>query len=130
MDSDHQSVEPLLWGETTFVRGLRKIVAVFDPLQEACDSDLYKLIQVAGRDCQKLNAFQQGIALVLCFLEYPLVEPHPGLVAAEKESLDRFFGSLFRAGRVSGSSLGGCHRGLKDYLTCVNPMYEEARNSG
>ncbi len=61
MDPDHQSVQPLLRGQAAFVGRLREIVTVFDSLQETGDSDLYKLVQVAGRDCQKLDPFQQRV---------------------------------------------------------------------
>ena len=74
--------------------------AVFDPLQDAGDADFDKLIEVAARDGEELDALEKGVGVVLRFLEDASVEAHPAFVATEEAE------RRFRLRGPLGSSFG------------------------
>jgi hypothetical protein len=59
-------------------------IAVFNPLQDAGDANLDELVQIAGRDGQKLHPLEERIGLVLGLLQHAAIEAEPRLVPAEK----------------------------------------------
>ena len=67
--------------------GIQLGVAVLNALQDASDADFNELVEVAACNGEELNALEQGIRLVLSFLEYPAVKAQPGFVPAEEEAL-------------------------------------------
>ena len=86
----------MLRGKSALVGWLRHTDAILNALQDASDSDLDELIQVAGRDGEKLDALQQRIRGILGFFEDALVEVEPGLVAGEEQG---FYWRRFRGRR-------------------------------
>ena len=59
------------------------IVAVFNPLQQAGNAHLEKLVEIARRNRQELYPLQQGIGIVLRFLQHPAVELQPREITVE-----------------------------------------------
>ena len=64
--------------------GSRGVVAVFELLQQAADTDLKEFVQVAGGDGQKFHAFQQRIAKVSRFFKHAPIEFQPRCFAVQK----------------------------------------------
>ncbi len=56
---------------------------MFYLLQKAGDPHFDEFVQIAGRDGEKLDSFQQRVAFVQRFFENPAVECQPGFVAIE-----------------------------------------------
>jgi hypothetical protein len=92
-----QAVEALIRRIAALVRFLWKAKRLFQPLQHAGDTDLYELIEIAGRDGEKLHALQKGVGGVGGLFEDALVEEHPALIAIDKAAAVCVGGRCFRA---------------------------------
>ncbi len=55
-----QAIEALLEGKAAFFGALGFFEALLDALEQAGDADLEELVEVAGRDCEELDALQQA----------------------------------------------------------------------
>ena len=64
--------------------GTSLVVAVFNLLQYGGDADFKEFIEIAGRNGQKFQAFQQRIAFVARFLEHTAIEGEPRNISVEK----------------------------------------------
>ncbi len=64
--------------------GTSLVVAVFNLLHHGGHTHFEELVQITGRDGEKLQPLQERIALVLGLLEHTAVEGEPGGVAVEK----------------------------------------------
>src|SRR5580698_9917274 len=62
-------------------------VAILNALHDAGHTDLDKLIQVAGGNCQELDPFENWIVGVLGFFEDATIKAQPRFIAADKETL-------------------------------------------
>ena len=58
--------------------------ALFGLLQKAGNSNFHELVEIAGGDRKKLNAFEQGIRSVERLVEHSPVELQPGKMPVEK----------------------------------------------
>ena len=88
-EQDREAIEPFLWRKAAFIGGLRLTDPVLNALQNSGNPDLYKLVEVAGRDGEKLYALEQGIGGILRFLQDALIEMKPRLVTGEEEGINR-----------------------------------------
>src|ERR1017187_4035308 len=105
-----QPVEPLLGCQTGLIVPLRLVESILDTLQQAGYTDLDELIQIVGRNREKLHPLQQRIARVARLFKDSLIEEHPGLVAVEEQVLARwrrFLRSFFRGALPCTGRLGG-----------------------
>src|ERR1700754_755522 len=80
-DSLAQLIQSLLWSQASFVGKRGLAVAVFDALERSGYANLEELVQIACCDCKKFHTFEQRVFRILSLFQYPLVEPHPGLIA-------------------------------------------------
>src|SRR5712672_2021604 len=63
--------------------GSSLVVAVLDLLHHGGHANLKKLVEIIGRDGEKLQALQERVFLILSFLKHTAIECEPGSVAVE-----------------------------------------------
>jgi len=64
--------------------GSSGVVAVFELLQQAAYPDLEELVQIAGRDGEKLHSFEQRVAQIPGFFQYAQIEFQPRCFAVQE----------------------------------------------
>ena len=79
-----EAIQALVLGEASGVHMLRQAEAFFEPLQNACDTDLDELIEIAGGDGEELYTLKQRVGGVVSLFEDAAIELEPALVAIDE----------------------------------------------
>jgi len=88
------ALHALMLGESASVEVMREVEAFFEALQDTGDADLDELVEVAGGDGEKLDAFEEGVGGVVGFFEDAAVELKPALVAIDEAATGRCCGNF------------------------------------